>query len=179
MNERDLGGETREEYSFLHGGVSAANHHDFLPGKEKAVAGGAGRNAVADEFLFVGQTQPAGRSAASDNECLRVNLVLSEMQQKRTLAEVDAGEMSYAIFRAKALGLLAHVLNELRSHDSFWKAGKIFHERSERELAARFVPFNHQRFQIGPRRIQRGGMSGAAGADDDDVAGFTHDWVMC
>jgi hypothetical protein len=70
MNERDLGGEAGEEDRFLHGGVAAADHDDFFAGKEKAVAGGAGRNAVADQLLLVRQAQPAGGGAAGDDQGL-------------------------------------------------------------------------------------------------------------
>ena len=30
MNKRDLGGEASEERGFLHGGIAAADHHDFF-----------------------------------------------------------------------------------------------------------------------------------------------------
>ena len=91
------------------------------------------------------------------------------------VAEVGAGEVRHAVFGAKAFSLFAHVLDQLRSHDSFGKAGKIFHERREGELAPGFVTFDDKRLQIGASRVQRGGVSGAAGAQDDDVAGFAHD----
>ena len=57
MNEGDLGGEAREEERLFHGGVAAADHRDLLAGKEEAVAGGAGRNAVTDQRLLVGQAR--------------------------------------------------------------------------------------------------------------------------
>ncbi len=99
---------------------------------------------------------------------------IAQMQQERALAEVGAGEMRRAVFGAETLRLLAHVLDQLRSHDSFGEAGKVFHQRGERKLAAGLVALDHERFQIGARRVKRGGVSGAAGTDDDDVAGFAH-----
>src|SRR5258706_9424825 len=75
VNEGDLGGEASEERGFLHGGISAADHHDFFSGKEEAVAGGAGRNTVADELLLVGQAQPPGGSAGGYDERLRMHLM--------------------------------------------------------------------------------------------------------
>ena len=38
-------------------------------------------------------------------------------------------------------------------------------------------PFDHKRFQIGARGVERGSVSGAAGTDDDDVASFAHDLI--
>src|SRR5271165_124419 len=48
MDQGDFGGEAREEKCFLHRGVAAADHGNVLAGKEKAVASGAGGNAMAD-----------------------------------------------------------------------------------------------------------------------------------
>ena len=82
--------------------------------------------------------------------------------------------MRHAIFRAKALRLLAHVLDQLRPHDSFRKAGEILHQCSHRKLPARLVAFDDQRFQVGARSVESGGVSGAPGADDDNIASFAH-----
>ncbi len=55
MDQVNLGGKAREEDGFFHGGVAAADDADLFAGEEEAVAGGAGRNTVADEGLFAGQ----------------------------------------------------------------------------------------------------------------------------
>ncbi len=99
---------------------------------------------MADEFLLVRQAQPPRRSATGDDQRLRVYLMLAEMQQKRPLAQVGAGQVRHAIFRAEAFRLLAHVLDQLRPHDPFGKAGEILHQRGERELAAGLVALDQQ-----------------------------------
>src|ERR1700729_2946299 len=70
MNERDLGSKASEEQGFLHCGIAAADHHNFLPRKEEAITGGARRNPVADELVLVGQSQPPRRSAGGDDQGL-------------------------------------------------------------------------------------------------------------
>ena len=130
---------------------------------------------MADELLLVGQAEPTGGSTAGDDERLSVHLLLAEMEQERTLAEVRTGEVGHAVFGAETFRLLAHVLDQLRPHNSLGKAGKVLHQRCERELAAGLVALDHKRFQIGARRIKGGSVSGAAGTDDDDVASFAHD----
>src|ERR1700676_659204 len=102
----------------------------------------------------------------------------SEMKQERALAEIGAGKVRHAVFGAKALGLLAHVLDQLRSHDSFGESGKILDQCGEGKLAARFVAFNYQRRQIGARRVKRGSVASAAGSDNNDVASFAHDFIQ-
>src|SRR6185437_12307700 len=74
----------------------------------------------------------------------------------------------HAIFSAKTLGLLAHILNQLGPHDSFRKSGKVLDQGSHRELTARFVAFDDQRFQVGACSVKCRGVSRAPGADDDN-----------
>src|ERR1700758_2117148 len=96
------------------------------------------------------------------------------MKKKRPLAEIGAGEMRHAIFCTKALRLLAHVLDQLWSHDSLGETWEILHKRRHGELPAGFVPFHHQRLQVSASGVKRRGMSGASGPDDDNVASFAH-----
>ena len=85
--------------------------------------------------------------------------------------------MSHAIFSAEALRLFAHILHQLRTHDSFGKAGEILHQRGHRKLTSRLVALDHKGFQIGAPSVESGGVSGAAGADNDDIAEFAH--IFC
>ena len=50
MDQGDRVGELGEERGLLDGGVAAADHGDVVVAEEEAVAGGAGGDAVADEF---------------------------------------------------------------------------------------------------------------------------------
>ena len=179
MNDRHFGGEAGEEDRFLHGGIAAADHHDFLSRKEEAVARRARRHAVADQLLLMRQAQPARRGAAGNDQSLGVNLLNAEMQQKRALAEIGAGEMRHAVFRAEAFGLLAHVLDQLRAQDAFGKSGKILDQRGHGELSAGLVAFDDQRLQVGARRVESGSVSGASGPDDDNVSSFAHGFSRC
>ena len=67
------------------------------------------------------------------------------------------------------LGLLLDVLHQHGAVDAFGKAREVFDQRGERELAAGLVSGDNQWFQIGSRGIDGGGISGAAGADDDHI----------
>ena len=58
--------------------------------------------------------------------------------------------MSHVIFSTEAGRLLAHILDQFGALDSVGKTGKVFDQRSERQLAAGFVTLDHQRFQIRP-----------------------------
>src|ERR1700730_7800078 len=103
-----------------------------------------------------------------------MHLVFAEVEQKRTLAKIGAREMAHSILRAKALCLLAHVLDQLRTENAFWKSRKIFDQRCESQLSTWLVPLDDQRFQVGPRRVQRSCVSGASGTDYDHITSFAH-----
>src|SRR3546814_16989228 len=63
----DLG----EEDGFLHGGVAAADHHHVAPAIKEAVAGGAGADAEALEFLLALEAKPARLGAGGDDHRIR------------------------------------------------------------------------------------------------------------
>src|SRR4029077_4203029 len=99
-----------------------------------------------------------------------MDLVLSDMKQKRAIAQVDAGDMSQHVFGAETLRLLAHVFDQLGNLDSVGYTGKVLNQRVDRELAARLVAFDDKRFEVRAGSVQRSRVSGAAGTNDDDVA---------
>src|SRR6516162_11796060 len=67
MHERDLGRKIGEKQRLLDGGIAAADHQDVLAAIEKAVAGGAGGNAIAAKFLLRRQIEPARLGASRQN----------------------------------------------------------------------------------------------------------------
>ena len=68
MDEVNLRGEPGEEAGFLARGIAAADDGDRDVAIEGAVAGGAGGEAVADEFALALDAEPAGGGAAGDDE---------------------------------------------------------------------------------------------------------------
>ena len=78
--------------------------------------------------------------------------------------------MSHAELRPKARRLLLHVLDQLRTLNALRPARKILDQRRDRKLAARLMPFNHQRFQVGARGVNRRSQPSAAGAKNNGVA---------
>src|SRR5580704_8345498 len=70
----------------------------------------------------------------------------------------------------EACCLLAHILDELRTLNSFGEAGEVLHHRGHGKLATGLVPVDNQGTKIGPRRVNCGGEPRAAGADNDYIA---------
>ena len=95
-----------------------------------------------DQLLLMWKSEPPGGSATGDNQRLRMNHLMAEVQRKRARTEIGAGQMRHAIFRAKTLGLLAHVLDQLRPHNTFGESGEILDQGGQGKLSAGLVPFN-------------------------------------
>ncbi len=116
MNQRHLAAEAGQEVGFFHGRIAAAHHHDFLAAEEKAVAGGAGAHAVANQFLLVFQPEPARRSAGRDNQRARLhNAAVVQFQRERPLRQIGSHHAAMFKRRAETLRLLLHVLHQLRA----------------------------------------------------------------
>src|SRR5208282_4173385 len=86
--QRDLAAEAREEIRLLHGGIAAADDHDFAAAIEEAVARGAGADAVADQLLLRLQAQAASRCAGSDNHGAGLQPFALDIQSKWTPGEI-------------------------------------------------------------------------------------------
>ena len=71
VHHGDMRGEVGQEQRLLDRGVAAANHHHVLAAIEEAVAGRAGRDAVALEFLLGGQIEPARLRAGREHDGVR------------------------------------------------------------------------------------------------------------
>src|SRR5262252_5695722 len=98
MNDRHFRSEAREEVGFLHRRVTSADYHALFSGEEEPIARRARRYPVADQLLFVWYPKPASRRSARDDQALRVNLVLTDMQHEWPLAQVSACDVSKLIF---------------------------------------------------------------------------------
>ena len=90
MHDRDLGGEVGEEQRFLDRGVAAADHQHLLAAIEEAVAGGAGRDAVALELLLGRQIEPARlRAGREDHGVGDVDVAGIAVEPERPLRQVE------------------------------------------------------------------------------------------
>src|SRR3990172_1669018 len=89
VDDRHRRGELREEGRLLHCGVAAADHRHVLGFEEKAVAGRAGRNAVAPQPRLRRDVEPHRRGTGRDDHGLRLDEVVISPELEGTLREVD------------------------------------------------------------------------------------------
>jgi len=77
----------------------------------------------------------------------------------------------------KAAGLLFQVLHHLRTHHAIGVAGKILHVVGDGELPAGLQAHVHHWRHVSARRINSGGVTGRAGADNQAFNMFSHDKI--
>lgn len=135
---------------------------------------------MADEGLLGGQVEPAGGGTRGDDEGAGVDCLGADLELDGVGAEIGGVEVSHSQFGAEAGGLLLHVLDEFRPLDALGPAGEVFDQGGDGELAAWFVAFEDERLEVGTGGVDGCGEAGAAGSEDDEVAGFwIHGRLQC
>ena len=131
--------------------------------------------------MFAGQAEPTRAGAAGDDQGASLDALLAEIERKGPLGQISRNQLLALDIRAKTHGLLLHILDQLWTLDPFGKARKILHQGGERELAAGFVALQHQRLQIGARRVDGGSEAGASATQYHRVSNlFCHgkNWIL-
>ena len=91
MDYVDTRGELSEEVSFLHRGVSSANHHQLLVAEEETVAGRTGADATSEIFLLSWNPKILRGCAGRDDDAVgRVHGAIVLPDAERALCEIDA-----------------------------------------------------------------------------------------
>ena len=173
MDEINLRGEAGEEGGFFAGGVAAAYDTDRNIAIERAIAGGAGGESVADEFFLVRQIEPPRGSSAGDDERFGFDPLSVDFDPVVFVARLEFLECSELEPRAEFFGLCLHAHDEVGAVDALGEAGEIFHCGGGGELSAGLFALQHEGRERSAPGINGRGESGAAGADDDN---FFHGW---
>ena len=162
--------ELRQEERLLEGGVAAADDVDLFLAEERAVAGRARRDAAAAVLLLGVDPEPAGARAGRDDHCARARYSSSPTQTRNgLLGEVDLRHVVGDELRAEALRLAAEVGHHLGPHDAVGVAGVVLDVARDHQLAAPLEALDHERLQVGARRVERSRVPGGAAADDDQL----------
>lgn len=179
VNDSHFCRESSEEQSLFHCGVSPADHGNLLAGEKEPIACGATADAMADQRLLTGQAKPARGSAAGNDQSSGMEDLLPHMKSKRPFRKIHAAQVSHPEIRAEPGRLDSHILDELRSLNPLRPARKIFDQRSNGELAARLMAFQHEWFQVGPCRIDCRCQAGTSSADNYGVSNLVVTNLFC
>jgi hypothetical protein len=169
VNDDDLAGEIGEEERFLNRGIATADDDILVVALKEPIAGGAGGDAKALEFLFAGNAEPLGLGAGSDDQSVAgIDGAAIAMQLERSHVEVNRDDEIVENARADMFGLRLHLLQEPGALDDIGIAGVIFDIGGDGELAAGLHALDDNGLKHGARCIDCRGVTGRAGPDDDD-----------
>ncbi len=123
VHDGDALGEVREKDRLLDRGVATADHDHILALVEEAVAGGAGRHAVALEMILRGDAEPARLRARADHEHVAgVDRTAVTFEPERAPLQINLGDLVEHDLGADVLGLGLHLLHEPGALDHVGKA---------------------------------------------------------
>ncbi len=170
VNQRHLGRELGEEERLLGRRVAAADDRHLLAPEEEAIASGARRNAKALVAVLAREAEPARHGAGTDDEGIAgVDVAAVAIAAERPPAEVGLDDGVGEHPHTDASRLFLHLLHQPRPLDHVGVAGVVLDIGGDRHLAARLQPLHDDRLGVGPRGVDRGGVAGRPGTDDQDL----------
>jgi hypothetical protein len=164
-----MAGNISQVKCFLNGCIAAADDGDRLVAVEKAIAGGAGRNALAHEFFFGGQAKILGRCAGRDNQRVAGIGAGVADQREGLFGQLGGVNVIEDDFGVEALGVRFKAGHQFRALHAVGIGGPIVDIGGGHQLAALGHAGDHHRFQIGAGGIDGGGIAGGAGTQDQDT----------
>ena len=174
MHHHYFSAEAREEVGFFHGRVAAAHHDHALALEEEPITCGAGAHAVTHVGGLARDPQQHGACARGHDHRLALMLRTVGPDAERALREVHLLDQRVVDLGAEARHLRTEMLHELRSLDSLGETGVVLDLGGDRELAAGLQAREQHRLQVGARGVERSGVTGWAGAQDQDLVHIRH-----
>ena len=108
------------------------------------------------------------RAGGEDHRFSQVYVAGIATEAERTPGEVEFGNQIGDDLGSDMGRLLLHLLHQPRTLDHVGEARIVLHIGGDGELAAGLDALDQNRFQHRPRGIDRGGVAGGTGTDDDD-----------
>ena len=144
MDDRDLLCEAAEKVRLLECGIAAADHRDVVVAEKETVAGGAGREAVTDEFGLPIEAQHDRLSTGGDDEGMgpvgRVGRIgITDPHAVGPRRKVDPAHLHGLNLRSEALGLHAEVHHQLGAHDPLGEPREVLDVGGEHQLPAGLI----------------------------------------
>ena len=168
VDQGDFGGEIGQKQRFFNSSIAATDHHDLFAAIEKPVAGGAGRDAEAFEFILRRQAQPFGlRPSGKDHRIGGVGGAAVGFCAEGTVLQIKAGDIVGNHLRPHRLGMGLHVDHQVRALNVLLTR-PVFNLGGDGQLAAGLQALHQDRLQHRARGVDGGGVACGAGADDQN-----------
>ena len=168
VDDGDFGGEFGQEQRFFHRRIAAADHHDLATAIKEAVAGGAGRDAKAFELLFGRQPQPFRlRAGGKDDGIGGKGGAAIRLRGERASGQIKCGDNVRNHLGPHRPGVIFHPDHQIGALH-FAVARPVLDLGGDGQLPAGLHALHQDRVQHGAGRIDRSGIAGGAGADDQN-----------
>jgi len=180
MHQGDFARDIGQIKRLFHGGVSTADdRYRLIPIKE-TIAGGAGRYAFTHECLFRRQSQITGRCAGGNDQRVAGVFARIANQSQRPLVEFYGVNLVENHFGTEPGGVFFKSRHQIRPHDPVGIGWPVINVGGGHELTALRHPGNQHRIEVGAGGINRRGIAGGAGTQDQysGVFAFGHDWSL-
>ena len=172
VDHRDLLRDARQVERFLDGRVAAADHRDFLVAIEEAVAGRAGRHALAHERFLGSQAEILrGRAGRDDQRVARVFARVAD-QPDRLFVQFRGVDVVEYDFGVEALGVLLEACHQFRALHALRVRRPVFDVGRGHQLAALRDAGDQHRGQVGACRVDGSRVAGGAGTENQDFGVF-------
>jgi len=162
VNDGHLLRKAGQKKPLIQGAVAAADHHHLLSREEKAVAGGAVGDPLADVFIFARQTQTLGGRSGSDDDHAGLKGFRRRLDDLDLPGQVHALHDIVEHLRTEAGRLLLKKLIDLKTAHPFRKARKVLQIVGQCYLATLFQSADHQGAKIGAPGVNGGRQPGRA-----------------
>ena len=169
VEQVDLRREAGQVGRLLERGVATADHGDLAIAEEEPVARRARGHAAAPQARLAVEPEPQRRGPGGDDDGLRPVLGAACPQPEWPAAEIDPVDVDVDHPRTHAFGLAAHRGHQVRALDGVHEPRVVLDVAGQHQLAAGRRTGQDDRFEVGPRGIDRGGQSRRPRADDDDL----------
>ena len=168
VDHRHVGRMVGEIERLFNRRIAAADHHDLLAAIEETIAGGAGRYALAAQFLLARNTQPARLGAGRDHQgfaFIDIARIAGRPERRARQVDVDDGVPQHA--GADMFCLSLHFLHQPGPLDDIAETGIVLDISGDGQLPARLQPLDDDGLHPGAGAIDRGRKPCGAGTDDE------------
>lgn len=173
-----------QEHGLFGSGVTTTDHIEGLVTEDwhGTVTDGTGADSVLPVLGLTGQVKTTGIGTSGDDDGIGSagglivrTIVPLRPQLERPLREIHSRDSLSDNLSSEPDGLLAHVLHQLCTTDTIREAGEVLDVGGGGELTASSGAVSQHtlikdRLELRTREIDRGGVCGGAGANDNDFA---------
>ena len=170
MHKRDFRGDIGQVKCFLDSRVASADDGDGLAAVEKTVARRTGGHTTALVCLFGVETEVHCRRARCDDQRVAGVVAVIALETERPLRDVGLVNVIVDHFGVEALRVSQHAIHEFRALQAFDITRPVVDIGCRHQLTALFDARDHDRIEVGARRVNGRSVTRRPRAQDQNPA---------